>query len=134
MLRDPPSLYDLSLTLTYLLYCKKRKIDIYLYLNNIPEIRYLSVALLIIFVVGNLSSGLSLGAHTLHGHSGKLVQRVRLLPAAIQIRNYAEKKVYQRDKPHCNIGTIGHVDHGKTTLTAAITKGGHQFFFLLELW
>lgn len=32
------------------------------------------------------------------------------------------KKVYQREKPHCNIGTIGHVDHGKTTLTAAITK------------
>ncbi|KAF4525001.1 hypothetical protein B566_EDAN012108 [Ephemera danica] len=34
----------------------------------------------------------------------------------------AEKKVFQRDKPHCNVGTIGHVDHGKTTLTAAITK------------
>lgn len=32
------------------------------------------------------------------------------------------KKVFKRDKPHCNIGTIGHVDHGKTTLTAAITK------------
>ncbi len=32
------------------------------------------------------------------------------------------KEVYQRNKPHCNIGTIGHVDHGKTTLTAAITK------------
>merc|ERR1719498_2408281 len=30
--------------------------------------------------------------------------------------------VYSRDKPHLNIGTIGHVDHGKTTLTAAITK------------
>merc|ERR1719237_1322803 len=30
--------------------------------------------------------------------------------------------VYSRDKPHMNIGTIGHVDHGKTTLTAAITK------------
>ena len=29
---------------------------------------------------------------------------------------------YERSKPHCNIGTIGHVDHGKTTLTAAITK------------
>jgi len=29
---------------------------------------------------------------------------------------------YQRLKPHVNIGTIGHVDHGKTTLTAAITK------------
>ena len=32
------------------------------------------------------------------------------------------KQVYQRTKPHVNIGTIGHVDHGKTTLTAAITK------------
>lgn len=32
------------------------------------------------------------------------------------------KKTYSRDKPHCNVGTIGHVDHGKTTLTAAITK------------
>ncbi|TPP58627.1 Tu translation elongation factor mitochondrial, partial [Fasciola gigantica] len=32
------------------------------------------------------------------------------------------KKAYVRDKPHMNIGTIGHVDHGKTTLTAAITK------------
>lgn len=31
-------------------------------------------------------------------------------------------KVFKRDKPHCNMGTIGHVDHGKTTLTAAITK------------
>ena len=32
------------------------------------------------------------------------------------------KKVYERKKDHVNIGTIGHVDHGKTTLTAAITK------------
>jgi elongation factor Tu len=31
------------------------------------------------------------------------------------------KAVYERVKPHINIGTIGHVDHGKTTLTAAIT-------------
>ncbi len=34
----------------------------------------------------------------------------------------SEKKKFQRTKPHCNVGTIGHVDHGKTTLTAAITK------------
>jgi len=32
------------------------------------------------------------------------------------------KAKFQRNKPHCNIGTIGHVDHGKTSLTAAITK------------
>ena len=42
------------------------------------------------------------------------------------------KEKYERTKPHCNIGTIGHVDHGKTTLTAAITKvlsesGGAEF-------
>lgn len=42
------------------------------------------------------------------------------------------KEVFQRKKPHVNIGTIGHVDHGKTTLTAAITKvlaeqGGAKF-------
>jgi elongation factor Tu len=46
------------------------------------------------------------------------------LPASNFQRYYAtEKKVYTRAKPHCNVGTIGHVDHGKTTLTAAITKG-----------
>jgi len=32
------------------------------------------------------------------------------------------KEKFQRTKPHLNIGTIGHVDHGKTTLTAALTK------------
>src|ERR1051325_10146451 len=32
------------------------------------------------------------------------------------------KEKFTRSKPHCNIGTIGHVDHGKTSLTAAITK------------
>ncbi|HYI79412.1 MAG TPA: elongation factor Tu [Thermoleophilaceae bacterium] len=32
------------------------------------------------------------------------------------------KEKFERDKPHCNVGTIGHVDHGKTTLTAAITN------------
>ncbi|NGX54061.1 MAG: Elongation factor Tu, partial [Chlamydiae bacterium] len=42
------------------------------------------------------------------------------------------KETYKREKPHVNIGTIGHVDHGKTTLTAAITKvlseaGGAKF-------
>ena len=36
------------------------------------------------------------------------------------------KEKFNRSKPHCNIGTIGHVDHGKTTLTAAITKTLHE--------
>jgi elongation factor Tu len=35
------------------------------------------------------------------------------------------KAKFERTKPHVNIGTIGHVDHGKTTLTAAITKVWH---------
>jgi len=44
----------------------------------------------------------------------------------------AEKKKFERNKPHANVGTIGHVDHGKTTLTAGITKvlsekGGAEF-------
>lgn len=33
-----------------------------------------------------------------------------------------QKEKFERTKPHLNIGTIGHVDHGKTTLTAALTK------------
>lgn len=45
-----------------------------------------------------------------------------IVPSQTQKRFYAEKKVFERTKPHCNVGTIGHVDHGKTTLTAAITK------------
>jgi len=32
------------------------------------------------------------------------------------------KKIFERTKPHMNVGTMGHIDHGKTTLTAAITK------------
>ncbi|HEV2199026.1 MAG TPA: GTP-binding protein, partial [Bryobacteraceae bacterium] len=32
------------------------------------------------------------------------------------------KEKFDRSKPHCNVGTIGHIDHGKTTLTAAITQ------------
>ena len=46
-------------------------------------------------------------------------------PAVWQERGFAKpvgKAVFKRDKPHLNIGTIGHVDHGKTTLTSAITK------------
>ena len=47
-------------------------------------------------------------------------------------KKWLRKKKFERKKPHANVGTIGHVDHGKTTLTAAITKvlaetGGAEF-------
>ena len=42
------------------------------------------------------------------------------------------KAKFERNKPHVNIGTIGHVDHGKTTLTAAITKTLHERYQLGE--
>ena len=42
----------------------------------------------------------------------------QMVPAFTSVRGIT----YDRKKPHLNIGTIGHVDHGKTTLTAAITK------------
>lgn len=51
------------------------------------------------------------------------------LISELQVRYYAAeatKRVFDRTKPHVNIGTIGHVDHGKTTLTAAITKSRFQ--------
>ncbi|MEA9859836.1 GTP-binding protein, partial [Xanthomonas campestris pv. raphani] len=38
------------------------------------------------------------------------------------------KAKFERTKPHVNVGTIGHVDHGKTTLTAALTKIGAERF------
>ena len=48
------------------------------------------------------------------------------------------KEKFVRNKPHCNIGTIGHVDHGKTTLTAAITNvladaGGAKAVAMIKL-
>ncbi|CAK9828802.1 Elongation factor Tu, mitochondrial [Anthophora retusa] len=56
--------------------------------------------------------------HQFHGQ----LQAGSYLASVITQRLYSTKKVYSREKPHCNVGTIGHVDHGKTTLTAAITK------------
>ncbi|XP_029462970.1 elongation factor Tu, mitochondrial isoform X1 [Rhinatrema bivittatum] len=73
---------------------------------------------------------------------GSVLQQLSLQPQIflgpasypVLLRNYAveAKKIFVRDKPHVNVGTIGHVDHGKTTLTAAITKilaeaGGAKF-------
>ncbi|XP_035254534.1 elongation factor Tu, mitochondrial [Anguilla anguilla] len=56
--------------------------------------------------------------------SGLLHSSFKVCAVPLSRRGFAAeaKKVYTREKPHVNIGTIGHVDHGKTTLTAAITK------------
>src|SRR5205823_13513081 len=43
-------------------------------------------------------------------------------PAPHKTEQSMAKEKFERNKPHCNVGTIGHIDHGKTTLTAAITK------------
>src|SRR3546814_8519554 len=58
-------------------------------------------------------------------------RRIGLTERVEQDRTMAKAK-FERNKPHCNIGTIGHVDHGMTSLTAAITKvlaetGGASF-------
>ncbi|XP_059204853.1 elongation factor Tu, mitochondrial [Centropristis striata] len=55
---------------------------------------------------------------------GLLHSAYKLCAVPLSRRTFAAevKKTYSREKPHVNIGTIGHVDHGKTTLTAAITK------------
>ncbi len=58
------------------------------------------------------------------------MSQVRVLPPLLRPRRVVKRKepepmsrgVFERTKPHLNVGTIGHVDHGKTTLTAAITK------------
>ena len=56
------------------------------------------------------------------------------LTSKIYIGRYFKmaKAKFERNKPHVNIGTIGHVDHGKTTLTAAITKTLHERYQLGE--
>merc|ERR1719253_264843 len=53
-------------------------------------------------------------------NAGRFGSKAVFGPSSVFLsRGMAEE--FQRDKPHMNIGTIGHVDHGKTTLTAAIT-------------
>lgn len=59
--------------------------------------------------------------HILNGKGSAVSQLYKFQPTC-WTRCYSDKKVFNRNKPHCNVGTIGHVDHGKTTLTAAITK------------
>ena len=62
---------------------------------------------------------LPLVQQTLQQNRGVSIVLPRFLSTAQAAKT--EKEIYKRDKPHVNIGTIGHVDHGKTTLTAAIT-------------
>lgn len=50
------------------------------------------------------------------------VQRINASFSNMNVQRFFAIGVFERTKPHLNIGTIGHVDHGKTTLTAAITK------------
>ncbi|EKM61179.1 uncharacterized protein PHACADRAFT_247623, partial [Phanerochaete carnosa HHB-10118-sp] len=73
----------------------------------------------------------SAARHPTYTHQSSLLQR---FGGVVSRRGYAEAAAqkFSRAKPHMNIGTIGHVDHGKTTLTAAITKvlaerGGAKF-------
>src|SRR5205809_720152 len=49
-------------------------------------------------------------------------REVRARRALTEREQSMAKEKFNREKPHCNVGTIGHVDHGKTTLTAALTK------------
>ncbi|XP_033073843.1 elongation factor Tu, mitochondrial isoform X2 [Trachypithecus francoisi] len=75
-------------------------------------------------------SGLATGTFLLQGLLRPL--KTPALPLLCRGLAVEVKKTYVRDKPHVNVGTIGHVDHGKTTLTAAITKilaegGGAKF-------
>ena len=52
----------------------------------------------------------------------KKINKFALLKITMKQLRIMAKETFDRSKPHLNIGTIGHVDHGKTTLTAAITK------------
>lgn len=67
--------------------------------------------------------------HRLHGAltspcNGRSTSRIcaNARSFATNIQDKPKVEPNQRERPHCNVGTIGHVDHGKTTLTAAITK------------
>lgn len=55
--------------------------------------------------------------------TGRTIQLINLTTQrSLSFTCNLNKETFVRDKPHVNIGTVGHVDHGKTTLTAAITK------------
>ncbi len=68
-----------------------------------------------------MSGGGQFDHHT-HGYGGAL----RRCPEQTELSAPMAKQKFERKKPHVNIGTMGHIDHGKTTLTAAITKVLHD--------
>lgn len=51
------------------------------------------------------------------------LQKTSYVRILVSPTRWYSDRVFTREKPHMNIGTIGHVDHGKTTLTSAITRG-----------
>ncbi len=61
-----------------------------------------------------------------HGAAHKFQKNLQVLLSSKRTSEAGKvimaKEKFDRNKPHCNVGTIGHIDHGKTTLTAAITK------------
>ena len=59
-----------------------------------------------------------------------LIKEHYIFSTAALVRRYSSSSAVSRSKPHVNIGTIGHVDHGKTSLTAAITKGEQNGKFM----
>ncbi len=74
-------------------------------------------------LIASISSRVAMFQLGIRQHKSFLANKNILSISNNIIRSLAnEKETYVRDKPHLNIGTIGHVDHGKTTLTAAITS------------
>ena len=97
--------------------------------TSVYESSNLSPSTIWIFKAGVLERSVLSGCSSMvEQKPSKLMTGVRFPSPAFKMA----KEKFERTKPHCNIGTIGHVDHGKTTLTAAITKvlaeeGGANF-------
>src|SRR5262249_39296923 len=81
-----------------------------------PGTRYIHDAIFAVCTRADARDGVDRRAH-----AGRVLRVHEVEKARERTRDMAKEK-FVRNKPHLNIGTIGHVDHGKTTLTAAITK------------
>ena len=67
--------------------------------------------------------------NSLRKHSAPKLERAPCPSVYLTLKkrgSVVSKAKFERTKPHVNVGTIGHVDHGKTTLTAALTKVCHE--------